>query len=56
MLKVTKNQGFTLSLEDTFLNTAQERSQIYLPHPSVSGLSIIMHKTKSQWFKNVLSL
>ena len=31
-LKVTKNQGFTLSLEDTFFETPEE-VQIHTPQP-----------------------
>ena len=33
MLKVTKNQGFTLSLEDAFLEKLQGRGQIDTPSP-----------------------
>ena len=38
ILKVTKNQGFTLSLEDTFLEKPRRRIKIKLtppiPHPA----------------------
>ena len=37
ILKVTKNQGFTLSLEDTIFEKQQERDQIE-PPPAVLGL------------------
>ena len=33
ILKVTKNQGFTLSLEDTFLEKEGEEVNL-IPHPS----------------------
>ena len=41
ILKMTKNQGFTLSLEDTFFKKPQGGSQINpppLPSPAVLGL------------------
>ena len=35
ILKVTKNQGFTLSLEDTFFERPQEENQIDCPPPAI---------------------
>ena len=46
MLKVTKNQGFTLSLEDAFLEKLQGRGQIDTPsphphpHPSLASVKL----------------
>ena len=50
VLKVTKNQGFTLNLEDTFFGEPQGGGQI--DHP----LSILaLNKAKSNFFHAVLS-
>ena len=41
ILKVTKNQGFTLSLEDTFFEKPQrERGRVKLTPPVVLGLRL----------------
>ena len=46
ILKVTKNQGFTLSLEDTFFEKPQGGGGQFDP-PAVSGLKIKTAKTPS---------
>ena len=38
ILKVTKDQGFTFSLEDTFFKKLQGGGQIDTPPPAVLGL------------------
>ena len=39
ILKVTKNQGFTLSLEDTFFKKSQGAGGLNWPPPAVLGLT-----------------
>ena len=46
ILNVTKNQGLTLSLEDTFFEKPQGRSQIDSPS-AVSGLKDFVTKKKN---------
>ena len=41
ILKVTKNQGFTLSLEDTYFEKPQGRVKLTPPLPAVLGLRIM---------------
>ena len=41
ILKVTKNQGFTLSVEDTFFEKPQDGGvKLTLPLPAVLGLKL----------------
>ena len=48
ILKVTKNQGFTLSLEDTVFEKPQGGGQIDAPAPAVLGLILLMSAFVSQ--------
>ena len=44
ILKVTKNQGFTLSLEDTFFEKPQGGQIAPPPPPAVLGLNTVEFK------------
>ena len=43
ILEVTKNQCYTISLEDTFLNTPQEGVKLTPPPPPLSFLMVKMN-------------
>ena len=43
ILKITKNQGFTLSLEDTFFEEPRGESNWLPPFPAVLGLILLPH-------------
>ena len=43
LLKVTKNQGFTLSLEDTSFEKPEKPQEIKIYSPTVLGLKVVQN-------------